>query len=59
MQVFSKWGELIYESTDPYEGWDGTYKGLESPVGVYIWVISLRDMFNDKEVYKGTVMLVR
>jgi gliding motility-associated-like protein len=59
MQVFSKWGELIYESSDPYEGWDGTYKGLESPVGVYIWVISLRDMFNDKEVYKGTVMLVR
>ncbi len=58
-QIFSKWGELIYESTDPYEGWDGTYKGSESPVGVYIWVISLRDMFNDKELYKGTVMLVR
>lgn len=58
-QIFSKWGELIYESTDPYDGWDGTYKGEESPVGVYIWVISLRDMFNDKELYKGTVMLVR
>ena len=58
-QIFSRWGELIYESSDYTEGWNGTYKGLESPVGLYIWVISLRDLFNDKEVYKGTVMLVR
>ena len=26
--VFNRWGELIFETSQSSEGWDGTYKGL-------------------------------
>lgn len=59
MQIFNRWGQLVFETTDYNQGWDGKTAGLDNPVGVYVWVISLRDMYNDKEVYKGSVVLIR
>ncbi|MGC8866449.1 MAG: PKD domain-containing protein [Bacteroidales bacterium] len=58
-QIYNRWGELLFETTDPNEGWDGKFKGVDSPVGVYIWTITVYDMFNDKEFYKGSVLLLR
>lgn len=37
LQVYNLWGELIFESNDLKQGWDGTFKGHESPVGQYLW----------------------
>jgi len=36
-RVFNRWGVLVFESTDPSEGWDGTYNGKLAPEGVYVW----------------------
>lgn len=35
MQVFNRWGEMLFESTSPNATWDGTYKGQPAPQGVY------------------------
>lgn len=58
-RVYNNWGELIFETTDQKIGWDGTYKGQEAPIGVYVWVLDV-DMFNNKSVRKtGDVTLLR
>ena len=36
MRIFNRWGELIFESTDPRIGWDGYYRGQLSPQDVYV-----------------------
>lgn len=36
MRIFNRWGELVFESTDPRIGWDGYYKGQLSPQDVYV-----------------------
>ena len=33
--IFNRWGQMLYEWTDPAEGWDGTYKGKDVKEGVY------------------------
>ena len=33
--IFNRWGQKLYEWTDPAEGWDGTYKGKPVKDGVY------------------------
>ena len=33
--IFNRWGQKLYEWTDPAEGWDGTYKGKDVKEGVY------------------------
>ena len=37
MRIYNRWGELIFETTDPNSGWDGTYKGIAQPEEVYMW----------------------
>ncbi len=59
MRIFDRWGELIFETTDLYTGWDGTYKGNKLPGGVYPVVFDLEGfMANPMQKY-GHVTLIR
>jgi len=58
-RVFDRWGQLMFQTTDPTAFWDGTYNGTDQPVGVYVWEV---DGFctNGKPVNKhGNVTLIR
>ena len=37
--VYNRWGKLVYESTDPARGWDGTINGRKAAEGAYFYVI--------------------
>jgi len=37
MQIYNRWGELLFESNDIQVGWDGYYKGTLAQQGVYVW----------------------
>lgn len=39
VQIFDRWGELLYEADARDFRWDATYKGDDVPEGVYVWVI--------------------
>jgi gliding motility-associated-like protein len=39
LRIFNRWGELIYVSTDPAFGWDGSYNGKLVQEGTYTWVL--------------------
>lgn len=39
LEIYSRNGEMIFFSTDPMEGWDGTFKGKPVPQGVYIYKV--------------------
>lgn len=58
--IFDRWGELIYQTSDTKEGWDGTYKGRKCQLDVYVWMVRYRDQV-DRNVYNhvGHVTLVR
>ena len=58
-RIYDRWGELVFETSDPQQGWDGTYNGQPAPVDVYVWVV---DAFcqNKLEIKKaGNVTLLR
>jgi len=40
MSIYSKWGQLLFTSSDTGKGWDGTIEGVPAPPGVYVYVIS-------------------
>lgn len=58
-KVFNRWGTILYRSTDPKQGWDGTSKGQLQPIGVYGYVIRIGYPDGYVETYKGTVTLIR
>ncbi len=59
MVVMNQWGEVIFESRDIDIGWDGTYKGNESPVGTYIYQVEAIDEKGHNFEEKGTITLLR
>ena len=57
--VFNRWGELIFESYYPSEGWDGTYKGVMAQQDAYVWkLIVVDEAMNLVHQYKGHVILL-
>lgn len=59
MMIFDRWGELIFTSHQLNTGWDGRYKNEVVQEDVYVYKIKLKDIFNKKHEYHGTVTVVR
>jgi gliding motility-associated-like protein len=57
--VWNQWGQLIFRTEDPTEGWDGTFEGRDSPGGGYLWEAEIIGPRNQIEQYKGTAVLLR
>jgi gliding motility-associated-like protein len=58
-KVFSRWGELIFESNDVKIGWDGYYRGKLCAQGVYIWKVVCKYSNGTIETQTGDVTLFR
>lgn len=58
-RVYNQWGQLYFISTQQSLGWDGTYKGVKQPVGVYVYYLD--GVLNNGEPVKmkGTITLLR
>lgn len=39
MNIFNRWGELLFVTKDTSVGWDGYYKGKLCEQGIYVWTI--------------------
>jgi gliding motility-associated-like protein len=61
MTIWSRWGELLYLSEDPEQGWDGSKQnsGDVLPVGVYVYQVRYTDPRGEPHHLKGFATLVR
>jgi gliding motility-associated-like protein len=66
LQIFNRWGQLVYQSTDDGQGndginWNGNnlQNGEPCPAGVYYVVFRYKFYFEDTQQYQGTVTLIR
>ena len=54
--VYSRWGQLVFQTKNMLKPWDGTFKGKALPVGAYSYFINVGI---SQYIFKGTVMIVR
>lgn len=59
MQIFNRWGELLFTTNDISSGWDGTYNGREMPEGTYTFVAHITDRVGRTFKHSGSVLLLR
>ena len=59
IQVFNRWGQVVFSSTNILDSWDGKMNGQKCPAGLYAWAIYFEDNKKIKVSNKGTVMLIR
>ena len=60
-RIFDRWGQMIYDgdANGVGAGWDGTYKNVKQPLGVYIYTISAKVNSGQIVTQSGNVTLVR
>jgi len=60
MEVFDRWGTLLYATKDINKGWDGTVKGLKASEGVYVYKVKVVGGNGvGKKEFKGHVTLLK
>ena len=59
LDVFDRWGGIVFHSEDKGQFWDGTAQGGEQPIGVYQWRLRLHDSTGRIQERKGHLTLVR
>lgn len=59
LQVFNRWGELVFETNDVTKGWDGFYRGSPAKQDVYAWKAYAKFSDGREEVLSGDVTLLR
>ena len=58
-RVYDRYGQMIYRTTDPHEGWDGMYKGKPVNPATYSYLLEYRLINGVSEQLSGNVTLFR
>ena len=59
MEIYNRWGEMMFATSDQTIGWDGYYKGRLSPQGVYLYKIELKFVSGERTTRVGDITLLR
>ena len=58
-QVYNRWGQLVFQTSQPGYGWDGRIGGKLQDPGTFVWVVKAEDFLGQWIVKKGTAVLIR
>ncbi len=58
LEIYNRWGDLIFNTDDLDNGWDGTANGKSSPDGTYFYRMSYTTVFNENGSTQGWVTLL-
>lgn len=57
-EIYNRFGQLVFKTSDIHQGWDGTYKGLVQPTGTYAYRIEMVNEKGGRITRKGAVTLL-
>jgi gliding motility-associated-like protein len=58
VEIYNRWGELLFQAKGYQNNWDGTYKGKPLPAGTYYYLVDLHDS-TYKTKYSGPLTILR
>ncbi len=57
--IYDRWGEKVFETTDPKQCWDGTYKGKLMNTAVFVYYLKATLDTGEEITKKGNISLLR
>jgi gliding motility-associated-like protein len=58
-KIYNRYGQLVFQSNTPYQGWDGTFNGVPQPIGVYAYTLEASFEDGTKTTKRGDITLIR
>ncbi len=59
MRIFNQWGELVFESYDQTQGWDGLHNGKIVQNGTYTYMARIKEDDGNLEIISGHITVIR
>ncbi len=61
IQIYDRWGHLLFETNDIENAWDGNTKNSSEPIkqDVYVWKAQVQDVFHKNHDLTGHVSLIK
>jgi gliding motility-associated-like protein len=60
LQIFNRYGQIIFKTNSKTSGWDGKFNGITQPQGVYVWIAKYTTISKaETKELRGTISLVR
>jgi len=59
LRVFNRFGEMVFQSNNIEQRWDGTKRGQPEPSGSFSYVLEYLDIYQVKQTKKGNLLLIR
>ena len=59
LKIYDRWGELVFETQDKSQGWDGSFKGKELDPAVYVYHMNVVCIDGNSSFEKGNITLIR
>ncbi|CAN5629061.1 hypothetical protein BH10BAC2_BH10BAC2_13740 [soil metagenome] len=57
--IYNRWGQLIFTTSENGKGWNGSINGMPQQAGTYVWMVKAIDYNGAPYFQKGTVTIVR
>ena len=57
--IYNRWGKVVYQGTNPSEGWDGKVNGRLQPQDVYHYTLQVEFTSKERTTKKGDITLLR
>lgn len=55
IEIYNRWGEMVFEAPNLNESWDGNYRGKPCPIGTYVYQLKIDNLITKA----GTVTIIR
>jgi len=59
MTILNRWGQTVFETEDILNGWDGIHNNQQCTDGVYYWIVTYIDIFDEMKTETGFLTLIR
>lgn len=59
LEIFNRFGEIVFSTNDPQKGWDGTHKGSALPAAAYTWQCFYQFAGQFARYSKGSLVMIR
>ncbi|HBG87927.1 MAG TPA: hypothetical protein DDW62_10315, partial [Marinilabiliaceae bacterium] len=58
LKIFNRFGQMVYESSDLHEGWDGSFKGKPQPTETYSYIVQVLTEADELLQKTGSIKLL-
>jgi gliding motility-associated-like protein len=56
--IYNRWGQMVFSTNDPEEGWDGRYNGNYVQGDIYVYLVNFRNVLDQPRHVKGNVLVL-